>query len=152
MGGVKNLMIYEEDILMHHGIKGQKWGKRRWTNYDGSLTPAGRERYGKENTLNENVLTENVITEKIIRENSGSYYEPKTPRSKGKPRKKIDFPETATRAKNSIKVGKNYVNTVLGEFKDNWITGSKAIVSAGKNVVSSFTDSWKVGINSILKK
>lgn len=32
--------------LYHHGIKGQKWGNRRWQNEDGSLTPAGREHYG----------------------------------------------------------------------------------------------------------
>ena len=36
--------------LNHHGIKGQKWGRRNYQNKDGSLTPAGRERYGtKEN-------------------------------------------------------------------------------------------------------
>ena len=32
--------------LYHHGIKGQKWGVRRFQNEDGSLTAAGRERYG----------------------------------------------------------------------------------------------------------
>ena len=31
--------------LQHHGIKGQKWGIRRFQNKDGSLTPAGRRRY-----------------------------------------------------------------------------------------------------------
>ena len=36
--------------IKHHGIKGQKWGRRRYQNPDGSLTAAGRERYGsKEN-------------------------------------------------------------------------------------------------------
>ena len=31
--------------LQHHGIKGQRWGIRRFQNKDGSLTPAGRRRY-----------------------------------------------------------------------------------------------------------
>ena len=33
------------DSLAHHGIKNQKWGVRRYQNYDGTLTPAGRQRY-----------------------------------------------------------------------------------------------------------
>ena len=32
------------DILIHHGIKGQKWGIRRYQNADGSLTAAGKKR------------------------------------------------------------------------------------------------------------
>ena len=35
------------DELYHHGIKGQKWGIRRYQNEDGTLTAAGKERYGK---------------------------------------------------------------------------------------------------------
>ncbi len=33
--------------LAHHGIKGQKWGVRRFQNPDGSLTEAGVKRYGE---------------------------------------------------------------------------------------------------------
>lgn len=33
------------DELYHHGIKGQKWGVRRFQNADGSLTEAGKKRY-----------------------------------------------------------------------------------------------------------
>lgn len=35
------------DYLYHHGIKGQKWGVRKYQNSDGSLTPAGEARYQK---------------------------------------------------------------------------------------------------------
>lgn len=33
------------DYLIHHGIKGQKWGIRRFENADGTLTAAGKKRY-----------------------------------------------------------------------------------------------------------
>lgn len=33
------------DYLQHHGIKGMKWGVRRYQNEDGTLTEEGRRRY-----------------------------------------------------------------------------------------------------------
>ena len=35
--------------LQHHGIKGQKWGVRRFQNKDGSLTAAGKSRKRNDN-------------------------------------------------------------------------------------------------------
>lgn len=42
-------IIREKDMdlksFSHYGIKGMKWGRRRYQNKDGSLTPAGKARY-----------------------------------------------------------------------------------------------------------
>ena len=38
-------MIILDNELQHFGIKGMKWGVRRYQNKDGSLTPAGKKRY-----------------------------------------------------------------------------------------------------------
>lgn len=35
------------DYISHFGVKGMKWGIRRYQNRDGSLTPEGRKRYGR---------------------------------------------------------------------------------------------------------
>lgn len=39
-------MNNNDTYLAHHGIKGQKWGIRRYQNADGSLTAEGRKRKG----------------------------------------------------------------------------------------------------------
>lgn len=37
-----------DEFLVHHGIKGQRWGIRRFQNEDGTLTNAGKKRYSAE--------------------------------------------------------------------------------------------------------
>ena len=39
---------YNEDYLIHYGVKGMKWGVRRYQKKDGSLTPAGKKRYSED--------------------------------------------------------------------------------------------------------
>ena len=41
-------MMNDKHELAHWGIKGMRWGHRRYQNKDGSLTPAGKKRYDNE--------------------------------------------------------------------------------------------------------
>jgi len=60
-------MLYDDLVqseglyLAHHGIKGMRWGVRRYQNEDGSLTNAGKRRY----------LTSNGVT---LKGNAGKLY------------------------------------------------------------------------------
>lgn len=44
--------IVNNDELYHHGVKGQKWGVRRYQNPDGTLTEEGKKRYGTVENFN----------------------------------------------------------------------------------------------------
>lgn len=39
------IVIDNDEYLMHYGVKGMKWGVRRYRNEDGSYTEAGKKRY-----------------------------------------------------------------------------------------------------------
>lgn len=61
----------DTNSLCHHGIKGQKWGVRRFKNEDGTSTNEGKVRYNSEavDKFKDSYekLTENMIGESITR-------------------------------------------------------------------------------------
>ena len=61
-----NGSFISQNELYHHGIKGMKWGVRRFQNEDGSLTTAGKKRY----------IDESIGSDKKMSSNNSS----KTPR------------------------------------------------------------------------
>lgn len=60
------------EVLEHYGIRGMKWGRRRYQNKDGSLTPAGRIRYGQENKSSEASEVETLRRTKTMSEMTNS--------------------------------------------------------------------------------
>lgn len=57
---------YLDDTLAHHGIKKQRWGIRRWQNEDGSLTEAGKRRYGRVENLNANRTLKDIAKDQKL--------------------------------------------------------------------------------------
>lgn len=47
--------------LYHHGVKGQKWGVRRYQNPDGSLTYAGKARYRRQKAEKTKADVDNIV-------------------------------------------------------------------------------------------
>ena len=63
-GGIIVRKIMDQNELYHHGIKGQKWGVRRYQNPDGSLTNAGKKKYGTKSNY-EKVLKAKGLKAKV---------------------------------------------------------------------------------------
>lgn len=59
-----------DNELYHHGVKGQKWGVRRYQNKDGSLTAEGKVHYSK---LGKNYIDEN-LQKKVKTADTGEKY------------------------------------------------------------------------------
>lgn len=57
--------------LYHYGIRGMKWGVRRYQNADGSLTNAGKKRYSQEG-WSEDAKTASAIKRKSVNQMSNA--------------------------------------------------------------------------------
>lgn len=57
---------YNKSFLQHHGIKGQKWGVRRYQNNNGTYTEEGKERRRLSNKSNDRYRYENEEVQSIV--------------------------------------------------------------------------------------
>ena len=131
------------DELYHHGVKGQRWGIRRYQNKDGSLTAAGRKRAAK---------LEKEYTSLTGRKPGGSSANSGKSNSKNKSIKDMSDQELREQA-NRLTLENNYINAknTSARLKPKHVSLGRRIMShigkqvivpgateAGKNLVSDF--------------
>ena len=60
--------MYYNDQIWHWGVKGMKWGVRRYQNADGSLTDAGKRRYESDAIANAKKKKDNRLPEEGLKD------------------------------------------------------------------------------------
>lgn len=64
--------LKKKDYIAHHGIKGQRWGVRRYQNKDGSYTEAGKKRYTNSNSSTSSNSKKSSSTSSSAKKNSSA--------------------------------------------------------------------------------
>lgn len=144
---IKETKINEDNTeeLMHYGIKGMKWGHRRFQNSDGSLTKAGQKRYADESKPKE-PNTHAELKKKKIKDMSDAelkrYKEriqmEKDAAAAEKEIAKNTGPMSALRAKLANIAGvASSLKSIVGDVKST-ISDTSTLIGMGKKALSKF--------------
>lgn len=134
---------YDSNYLAHFGIMGMKWGVRRYQNDDGSLTPAGRERYGT--TFSKKAKTaKNIFKSDVGSRSSKSLKDAR--------RKDIDelSTEELKKINNRLNEEKRYQELTKGTTAD----GKKFVKDIGRSIASGIVTgvAMEIGKNYVKHK
>lgn len=101
---------YSSEELYHWGVKGMKWGVRRYQNEDGTLTPAGKKRLRKDERKLEEINSQ-IFKDRLAARNV----------DRNDPAQVLTLPALSDRVKRSSDSGKQIVSRMKekGLLSDN---------------------------------
>ena len=131
-----------EEELYHWGIKGMKWGVRRYQNADGTLTAAGKKRYlnadGSLNEKGKKKFGDSVRVEPINRKSAKDMTDEELDRAILRARKEDEYnrlrPEPVAETKRSAM--SNLMNKAVNEAL------VPAVINSGRNALQNAFDKY----------
>ena len=100
----------DEKVLTHHGIKGQRWGVRRFQNADGTLTPAGKRHYGVGKAAGKSYPSYDEMQATVKQKSMEKAYDKALDRK--------DKSDIANLVKNTAEQTKNALNRTKNDYKE----------------------------------
>lgn len=138
------------DELYHFGIKGMRWGVRRYQNKDGSLTKAGEKRYSDKSPYEVRTVDGDVF--RVSRGSNRNYNNKKSKVVKtwGEHLREVDNEKLSKQSSKSMKKAKSKINSIKKKAKDNYEKNQSPYSKARKEQKTYLKKSRAVSVGSAL--
>lgn len=140
-------MEYNE--LYHWGIKGQRWGVRRYQNSDGSLTPAGKKRYQR--TLSDDAKEAQKLRNKSVGEMTNAELRKLNERQQLERTHAQLNPNVIRRGLATVGTVTTTLGSIFGSILTLYNNGDK-IISEGKIIANKIISKGKNIADKVVKK